>query len=546
MKSDRPSDELRLLLDALRDERLTETQWERLQEILRDDQAARREYVAQMGAIASLIWRWRDQPKDVDESATPTLPDGLRSPDNTPPLVFDGDLPPLGGQSPLAPDGPSSSLMNFIADCFRAPNAWIGRTLVVALLLVVGGGVAALLFIGNTPNAHPPVAGGSVQESTPAPQESESLPETPIFIARITDLHHARWQQGEELLLGSPIAIGQTLKLAAGLAEITFDNGARVLLEGPAEFVLDSRGQASLIFGQLTANVPEQAIGFTIQTPMVNVVDLGTEFGVRVSQKGLTDVAVFSGQVVATPLDAGLDSSRSIRVLADEVRRFWAGPAVEQEPLPAPEFMLSIPRPVAIKNADFESPRLNSWMARQLDGWAIVSQPPWEGRPNGGLLLATSERVQLPKPPSGNQWGFIETRRATDGGVHHTSIHQAVGVLKPDTIYRLQVTLGREAFTTHGYTFPFGSQGQEDIEIGLWSGIDRDSGPLQPLKILHNPVPKLAPGQSETVTLVYRSPDVLPPGEQTVFVRLAINADDWYRVLFDDVKLEAVPSQRNH
>jgi hypothetical protein len=43
--------------------------------------------------------------------------------------------------------------------------------------------------------------------------------------------------------------------------------------------------------------VPEESIGFTIRTPMINVIDQGTEFGVAVRQNGLTDVIVFDGKV---------------------------------------------------------------------------------------------------------------------------------------------------------------------------------------------------------------------------------------------------------
>jgi hypothetical protein len=49
--------------------------------------------------------------------------------------------------------------------------------------------------------------------------------------------------------------------------------------------------------GQATAHVPESAIGFTINTPVINVIDQGTEFGVAVRDGGLTDVIVFDGIV---------------------------------------------------------------------------------------------------------------------------------------------------------------------------------------------------------------------------------------------------------
>jgi hypothetical protein len=363
-------------------------------------------------------------------------------------------------------------------------------------------------------------------------------------IARITDSHSAEWQNGALLPVGqSLLAVGQKLSLVSGLVEISFDNGARVLLEGPAELILDSPMHATLAHGQLTAEVPESAIGFTIQTPMVNVVDLGTKFGVRVSPKGMTDVAVFSGEVVASPRDAKVDSEQATRVLADEVRRFWNGSTVDEEPLAPPDFTRSMPKRIEIANAGFELPRIGGWMSREIEGWTIVSQPAWEGQPSGGVQLASPERSQLPEPASGQQWAFLECCKSAQG-VHRTSMHQAVAKLAPNTDYTLRVTLGREGFVPQAgekFVYPFSPF--DGVEIGLWAGPDEQTGPVEPLKTARDPLPNLEARTSGVVTLEYRSPPELPPGDRQLFIQLGVGggAKDWRRVLFDDVQLEAVP-----
>jgi hypothetical protein len=48
--------------------------------------------------------------------------------------------------------------------------------------------------------------------------------------------------------------------------------------------------------------VPKQARGFAVSSPRGQVVDLGTEFGVSVDDRGRTDVLVFSGELKASPL----------------------------------------------------------------------------------------------------------------------------------------------------------------------------------------------------------------------------------------------------
>lgn len=90
--------------------------------------------------------------------------------------------------------------------------------------------------------------------------------------------------------------------LEAGVAEVTFNSGARVFLEGPAVFDVEQPDRAFLQSGKLTAEVPKPASGFVINTPRVNVVDIGTRFGVDVESNGDTEVHVMQGVVEVSRL----------------------------------------------------------------------------------------------------------------------------------------------------------------------------------------------------------------------------------------------------
>ncbi|MGN6370217.1 MAG: LamG-like jellyroll fold domain-containing protein [Phycisphaerae bacterium] len=94
------------------------------------------------------------------------------------------------------------------------------------------------------------------------------------------------------------------LSLRSGLVHLTFDNGADVILEGPANFQVTSPTRLDLSVGQMTAHVPAPAVGFTVQTPHANVTDLGTEFGIKVSPDAQTHAEVFTGKVRAVAPDA--------------------------------------------------------------------------------------------------------------------------------------------------------------------------------------------------------------------------------------------------
>lgn len=113
------------------------------------------------------------------------------------------------------------------------------------------------------------------------------------MLGRVVD---ARWSERDEPpRLGAPLAPGW-LRLKSGLAQVVFYSGARVVIEGPAELQIMSPSEASLRLGRLTAEVPPQAHGFRIWTPQLNVIDLGTTFGLNVRGR-LTELHVFKGLV---------------------------------------------------------------------------------------------------------------------------------------------------------------------------------------------------------------------------------------------------------
>ena len=107
--------------------------------------------------------------------------------------------------------------------------------------------------------------------------------------------------------------------LASGLMEITYDTGAKVILQGPVTYEVESAAGGYLSVGKLTAKLekkggkspnlqisksetsnPQSLIPtplFVIRTPTVTVTDLGTEFGVEVNKQGGTTSHVFRGSV---------------------------------------------------------------------------------------------------------------------------------------------------------------------------------------------------------------------------------------------------------
>lgn len=125
---------------------------------------------------------------------------------------------------------------------------------------------------------------------------TEPLPDSQSYaIATLAYTSHARWEN-EERTRGDALGKGK-LHLTVGLARLDFRSGATVTLQGPAEFEILSSDKTILSSGILTASIPESAVGFEVLTPTMDVVDLGTAFGVSVGADGETDVCVFQGEV---------------------------------------------------------------------------------------------------------------------------------------------------------------------------------------------------------------------------------------------------------
>ena len=138
----------------------------------------------------------------------------------------------------------------------------------------------------------------------------------------------------------TPVFLGDKIALASGLMEITYDTGAKVILQGPVRYEVESVAGGYLSVGKLTARVesgewrveskspnlqvsksPNPSLStlhsplFTIKTPTATVTDLGTEFGIEVAKSGETTSHVFRGSVRLQVVDGGNNTATAARVL---------------------------------------------------------------------------------------------------------------------------------------------------------------------------------------------------------------------------------------
>lgn len=138
--------------------------------------------------------------------------------------------------------------------------------------------------------------------------ENENAVSSPS-LAVLSRALNAQWGEGSSNLnAGAELRAGR-LDLAQGTVQVDFYSGVRLVIVGPAELELRSRREAWLQRGKLTCEVSEQGRGFRILAPGLQVVDLGTIFGVKVLDDGRPEVHVLEGRVAVAPTGGGRSTS---------------------------------------------------------------------------------------------------------------------------------------------------------------------------------------------------------------------------------------------
>ena len=158
---------------------------------------------------------------------------------------------------------------------------------------------------------------------------------TSTAVAVLTRSVEARWAaRTGPLRVGSALEPGW-LHLESGMAQVVFYSGARLVMEGPAELKLISANEAVCPVGRLLAEVSPPARGFRVRTDQMNVVDLGTAFGIDASA-ARTEVHVFKGKVEfrqGTAAKQGLKEGQAAAVAGNAAPSFMVASTAAFTPL---------------------------------------------------------------------------------------------------------------------------------------------------------------------------------------------------------------------
>jgi hypothetical protein len=341
-------DELSELLAALREDAITDAQAERLAALLRYDREARRRYVRYMAIEAHLLGGRTDSRFLPDEQTGAIA-----------------DLPAVAPYPAVIVENPAGFSFPFAA--------FGGFAFSYAAASVI---VAIGLLIGWACHVSPPQFDRrEVIVKTTTPKDSLVRDSEKAVVGQITGMIECHWASPHEAPVGyDRIVLGRKYNLVSGLMEISYNTGAKVILQGPCAYEVESTTGGYLAAGRLTARIGERGEGrgernladykstvhnhtspsplFSIRTPTATVTDLGTEFGVEVDISGASSMHVFQGRVEVRT-DGGATEGKTVPLSVNESARVEFGKdrvaAVIRQPSRSSSYVREMPKRVRIK-----------------------------------------------------------------------------------------------------------------------------------------------------------------------------------------------------
>ena len=229
-----PTAEMTVWIESLIDGDITAEQHAALTGFLREDRAARRYFLDELQLHAALKW------------------DGIERLDNS--------VEVASGKTHSAPIFPflSSTTLHDMVGFFS--SGWPVAYLIATVIFGVG------LLIGSLVPVSQP-AQVARQSSVPSRVDAEPRMEP---VGRITGMVDCQWEKGAGVRVQgsagedqkseirnqkSLVALGDKFPLASGLMEITYNTGARVILQGPVTYEVESTAGGYLSVGKLTARL---------------------------------------------------------------------------------------------------------------------------------------------------------------------------------------------------------------------------------------------------------------------------------------------------
>jgi hypothetical protein len=346
-------------------------------------------------------------------------------------------------------------------------SGWPVAYLIATMVLGIG------LLIGAVTHVSQPIQ--VVQKTLLSPfgrgpggegsQTSDTV-ESPVVgqITGVANCQYPRDSKTKDLRPKTAVSLGDKFNLISGLLEITYNTGARVILQGPVTYEVESPAGGFLSVGKLTAKVdkgseirdrspdiphPSTLIPhplFVVRTPTAMVTDLGTEFGVEVARSGETTSHVFRGtiRVQAAAIDGRtrgdghiLRENESVRVESGSEREI-----VAVRPAEPSRFVREI-RKQTIKVLDLVD------VVAGGDGFSC--------RQNRGIDISNGRATAKVRPDKGPVAGDAR-------------YHRVAGLPFVDGVFAADGRAGRVQLDSAGHRFDGFPESRQSSGFHIWAG----------------------------------------------------------------------------
>jgi hypothetical protein len=396
---------------------LADRQWAEFEGLLRESDDACRTYAEYMGVYALL--------RDVLDAA----PD-----DSSPsPNVLAPELP---GAVPAFPTGLWHGAVGFFASGW--PVAYLIATVVVGLGMLIG----AFTYVSRPEQ---------VVQHSPALHSPISILHSVVgSITGMVDCRFAADSKTKDPRPKTVVSLGDKFALTSGLLEITYGTGARVILQGPVTYEIESPAGGFLSVGKLTARVgssteyevrsAEKVAGseaatiqkfeirnpnFVVRTPTAFVTDLGTEFSVSVSRDGATDATVHVGSVEMRAIGA-TGTGNAVRLTERQSARvLWINSGrdlrISRTKTSAAEFVREMPRPSKRRTVPTFSTGVGVREGEPDPHWQIVAvsnDPKFLARP--AVVAKSYPGTWLNNDAGESKWISLRSNTAAANDVTYT------------------------------------------------------------------------------------------------------------------------------
>lgn len=150
---------------------------------------------------------------------------------------------------------------------------------------------------------------------------------------------------------GRVLGKGSRLQVSQGTVELQFGSGVKSIVQAPADITLQSEQSLFMREGVAWFQVPAAAVGFEVVTHDLEIVDLGTEFGVFIQPGKFDEVHVFKGKVRVSATHLRKEAAV---VRGGQGRRIDSIGRLETVPVRANAFLTTLPESIPYLHWSFD------------------------------------------------------------------------------------------------------------------------------------------------------------------------------------------------